>query len=540
MKKCSMLWKAALLMSAIACLSASAQDKVVNGVAHSELYPGATLDVRVNSCIRDAETGANGAVSHVCDSSGDGGTQTIAGQINVGDAAGDPVTWLLPGAGTWNVTSEVGSSNSAIFQYSFTHIHGTSMPPNRLQITNTASSGGIFAMYTNSANSSTGFYWADGFALRNTTGTTTSGAVMLIPGGFDTSTISYVAVESYVPGTTGIRVGGTNSLCCSAAFDHVTVYDNNTGGIPIDIEGNGAHESFGVWFYASSFGHPAPGLPILKCNDTSSVKQTNIGLFGVYEEGAGADMTVPVNQVTGCASVIAHGDTIAAITSTASAVGWSIDPSFATSLDITGLDMGHGFAHPAKAIVNGASGSTVLTDANGSLTHYASNIDYADNVSAFGTVNAGAGFTIGGNPLSFANLSGSVPTSQLPAASNSAKGIAQCDGTTVTCASGVISAVGGGSIAGMGAVNSISRWTGTSTQGMSSITDNGATVATVEPLSLGAAPALSGQVRLPTGAAISWRNNQNTADVPAVIFGNGNTLFLGTYWFGRGVYRFAS
>ena len=445
MKLHTMFWQSALLIGAMGCLAASAQDKIVNGVAHSELYPGATLDVRVNACIEDAETGANGAVSHVCDSSGDGGTQTIAAQINVGDTASDPVTWVLPAAGTWNVTSSVGASNSAIYQYGFSHILGSSVTPNRLQITNTAASGGIYALYTNNSSSSfSGYYWAEGFALRSTSAATASGAVMLIPGGFDLTAISHVTVESYIPGITSIKIGGTGGLCCSASFDHVSAGGNGTGGSAVDIEGNGANESTGVWFYSTSFGRPGPGLPVVKCNDTSSDKQTSIGFFGLYEEGLGANQTVPINQISGCGSVVVHGNTIAVVQGgTSSVAGWSVSNTNKTSLDISGLDMHHGFALPATAVLNSATGNTVVTDAGGHLTHYASNADYADNVSAFGTVNANMGFTVGGNPLSFSNLAGTVPSSQLPTGSNSALGVLQCDGTTVTCASGVISAVPG-------------------------------------------------------------------------------------------------
>jgi len=277
--------------------------KAINGVSYSNLYTGATLDVRANACIKDAETGTNGNTSHICDSRAEGGTQTIAAPILVGDPSGDDVTWLLPENCTWNATNSIGSSHSAIFQYSFTHILGVASNPARCDVIDQAGNRGINALYQNSA---TGYYKAEGFALRDTYsggGTTTSGAIMLIPGGLDTTSYSDIGVASYVQGITGILIGKSESPCCSINFNRVAVGGNYTGGIPIDIEGNGANEAHAVWFFNSSFTHPAPGLPTFKCNDTSTDKASVVGFFGIYEEPNGADKITPINQITGCGSV---------------------------------------------------------------------------------------------------------------------------------------------------------------------------------------------------------------------------------------------
>jgi hypothetical protein len=95
----------------------SYSDEVINGIGYSARYRGATLDVRVNACIIDAEKLTNGNTSGVCDSSGEGGAQTIAAQINVGDTKRDVVTWILPSYCLWGITIKDGTS-SAIYQVS--------------------------------------------------------------------------------------------------------------------------------------------------------------------------------------------------------------------------------------------------------------------------------------------------------------------------------------------------------------------------------------------------------------------------------------
>jgi hypothetical protein len=354
--------------------------KAINGVSLSNLYGAATLDVRVNECIRDAETGSNGNTSHICDSRAEGGTQTIAAQIVIGDTSGDDVTWLLPENCSWKAMSSIGSSNSAIFQYQFTHILGVASNPARCAILDEAGNRGINALYQNSGS---GYYKAEGFALRDTYsggGTTTSGAVMLIPGGLDTTSYSDIGVASYVQGVTGILIGKSGGPCCSINFNRIAVGGNYTGGIPVDIEGNGANEAHAVWFFSSSFTHPAPGLPTFKCNDTSTDKASLVGFFGIYEEPNGADTITPINQITGCGSVIFDGMEIENVGGSVSkATGISVDSSNATSLEVAGLTMRHGFARPATAIVNSSTAQTIQTDSQGHLTGYHSDTDHAAN-----------------------------------------------------------------------------------------------------------------------------------------------------------------
>ena len=203
---------------------------------------------------------------------------------------------------------------------------------------------------------------------------------MLIPGGLDTTSYSDIGVASYVQGVTGILIGKSGGPCCSINFNRIAVGGNYTGGIPVDIEGNGANEAHAVWFFSSSFTHPAPGLPTFKCNDTSTDKASLVGFFGIYEEPNGADTITPINQITGCGSVIFDGMEIENVGGSVSkATGISVDSSNATSLEVAGLTMRHGFARPATAIVNSSTGETIQTDSQGHLSGYHSDADHAVN-----------------------------------------------------------------------------------------------------------------------------------------------------------------
>jgi hypothetical protein len=81
----------------------------------------------------------------------------------------------------------------------------------------------------------------------------------------------------------------------------------------------------------------------------------------------------------------------------------------------------------------------------------------------------------------FTDLSGTAAPAQLPVATTGAFGAVKPDGTTITISSGVISSVGGGgSTAGASGV--VQKSNGSGAHVASSITDNGTTVVTTEPI----------------------------------------------------------
>jgi hypothetical protein len=82
---------------------------------------------------------------------------------------------------------------------------------------------------------------------------------------------------------------------------------------------------------------------------------------------------------------------------------------------------------------------------------------------------------------------------------------------------------GGGGVSGSGTANTITKWTGATSIGNSGVTDNGATVATLENVNLGAAPTTDllningngNQLTLtsPVASSVQWRLHNNGATI---------------------------
>lgn len=281
--------------------------KIINGVGYSNRYTGTTLDVRVNACIADAEALANGNTSGICDSTGEGSTQTIAAQINVGDSGNDTVTWRLPAVCNWGSTINNGTG-SAIFQYSNTNIEGSGGHYECKivgAVNSTSSSTGTYALYSNNgvvAANGTGYYRGSKFALFSNGNKMASGFTWYIPGAYDNSVWSDIEVaDSTATDTAGIEIAPTGSgsiVCCSTAFYNITSNSGYTGPIPLDIESSGSNYVQNIRFMGGSFDHPKAGQPNMKINDSTNV--LSVRFTGtIYEEGGNADTTTTFNQITG-------------------------------------------------------------------------------------------------------------------------------------------------------------------------------------------------------------------------------------------------
>jgi hypothetical protein len=456
-----------------------------NGVAHSELYPGSSLDERVNACILDAETGEHGATSHICSSEGESANNMIFGTINVGDTASDPVTWVLPSICNWEIlsSSHFTGTEPGILQYSQTNIVGRGGKYS-CQIQNNTGSKQLYTIYEAAPNST--YVRASGFSIVNKGAATALGPAMLITGGADTSYYQDIEVVQYVAGGTGIQIGGAGKPCCSASLNRITGYGNNTGGPLLSIVGNNAGAPNGVTIANSSFGHPAAGVPVISCIDNYS-HGTTIAFINLYEEGTTADNTTPLNQVNGCRSIHVSGMEMKVEGGSATAPGWQLNGTNVTNFDIQGLAMTLGFVYPAIAVQNNQSPScsrppcNVLTDTHGDLAAYSSAEQWAGQINVFG------GYEVDGEPLSFANLAGtlSVP-SQLGLSTNTTFGAMRGDGTSITCVDGVCSSLTGGSgtLTGSGFPGSIPLWTNAINQTSSAISDNGNLISSKEPMSV--------------------------------------------------------
>jgi hypothetical protein len=347
-----------------------------NGIAYSSLYPGATLDVRWNACNTAAATGA--AASHICDARGEGGKQSILAQMNVGDASGDKVTFLLPAYCRWTASGFTGGTSSIIFQYSSTRIRGESGMVDQCEVTNSSADGGVYAFYSNYGPRG-GYYDIEDLTLYSTSRRLAGPAVMYVPGGDDETHIRDMHVLNYVANQVGVEMTG---VCCAISVDSLYVNANNTGGIPLDVDGKGGAGP--ITFYNTSLGHPAAGNPIFKCTGGSPVIVNFTGSF--FEEIAEKNATVALNQVQGCGNVSVQTQTISATgggPSTTAVPGWTISTTRTTSVTISAYQASHGFTVPGIAVTNlnlPAGAQNIPTDSYGNLTGYHTNYSFFDAV----------------------------------------------------------------------------------------------------------------------------------------------------------------
>ena len=356
--------------------------KYINGVSYSNYYTGATLDIRVNACLADAIARTNGNTSGICDSSGEGGTQTIAAQIAVGNSSGNDVTWKLPENCAWSVTSGVGSSNAAIYQYPQSAIIGTSAGRSSCVITDNAGNGGINALWQTYG---TGYYRAEGFELNDPSYSTTSTYLAEVTASYDTSLFQNIGIQAYNGSLNGLLIGsgGPNgNTCCSGNWKNLQINGNYTGGILLDIETATNTLTSGpqaLWFSNISLAHAGQSEPALKVNNSvGGFKNDSSGIFGLYiEVNHSNNNTAPI-QITGSSSFFIDGLTIDDVgAGGATQTGITISNAATTSFHVTGMNMYNGFTVPSTAIVNSATGETVLTDLNGNLNSYYSNLAYA-------------------------------------------------------------------------------------------------------------------------------------------------------------------
>jgi hypothetical protein len=343
-------------------------NQVVDGISYSTGYTGATLDVRVNACIIDAETRANGNTSGICDSSGEPVTQTIAAQMNIGDVSLDKVEWRVPPVCTWSMSSAfTGGTDVGILQYANSKISGGGVA-HSCTIQNVSGTNHAKAVYLNSGN---GYFEVGGLDIRNAAVPTSSGAAMLIQSGFDNSYFHDISVENYMTSGIGILIGNPGTPCCSLTLARMTVYQNNTGGIPLDIEGlSGTGNPNGLEFFGLSLGHPAASTPLMKINNTNTPPWANYHFYGLYEEGNTSDTTTAFNQITNGSAIVVSGAELKAQIGSSTAPAFSINGTSATALSLTGLSMPFNFTLPAVAILNNITGLSTPTDANGNLDTY--------------------------------------------------------------------------------------------------------------------------------------------------------------------------
>lgn len=342
--------------------------KIFGGISYSALYPGTTLDARAQACINDALHKTNGNTSGICDSSGEGGTQTIAGTIAVWDTAGDPVLWRHPASCDWQVTGSSGSANSAISYGNGTVILGNSANPRGCNITNVSGNGYIYAVLGPAPTASQGYFHVEGFNVVNNAFATGSGAVVVYQGGPDTSRMKDMKVTAYAGGITGIDVSRS---CCRAGLEDIQVDMGSSGGTDLLIHSSNTPGDQVIDFslHNVSLVHPGPGSPALKCTDTSAGHFSSF-TGDLYEEvNRNANATAVANVIDGCSANISTL-TLDDLAGSSATQAFSNTNAVGNNLMIGSLNMTNGFNYPATAIGDAASGKTVMTDILGRLNGY--------------------------------------------------------------------------------------------------------------------------------------------------------------------------
>lgn len=325
-----------LIVLAVACVFLDILD-----VKHQKAYglSGLTADQAANQCINAAKK-----ASGTCDLSFLAGKQSFFGQVNVGDAAGSTVNVIFPASCYWQFSLTDGNQ-SAIEVFDHASISGIA-PPYGCKIVNTSQPGGAEYMFRDSGD---GYVRAGGFTIVNQVATE-GRAACYVPGALDNSYFHDIECFDYVPTEDNWRVGGDGRPCCDATFARITSDSGNTGGVPFHVVGNSRGTPNAIMIQGASLGHPAPGLPIFLCSDTSLIHNTDVWMVGIYEEGSNTDDHTPMNQVQGCGQLTVTGMTVKAETPYSRAPIWSFTNDTDTSFDISGLYAILNFEPPIVAI----------------------------------------------------------------------------------------------------------------------------------------------------------------------------------------------
>ena len=392
--------------------AATASTRIVHGVGYTAMYPGNTLDQRVNACMADAEAQTNGLTSGICSSEGEpavipSGPTGITSPIIIGDGS-HWVTWRLPAHCSWSINETGGKV--AIYQKGDSRIIGQGEPRDSCELINNSGNGGLRWIYQNPGP---GYYEFSGLVLSNKKYTLGSNTVMFINGAYDNSSFHDFGVNSYVPNTVGINIGNAGP-CCSTSLYNFYVYGNDTGGIPLQFAG--LVQGQGIWMHDVSLGHPASGLPIIYLNDSSSATLPSlgqIGITGLYIEPNKSDSSTALVQMKkwGSFSVDKVKVHNVSTTTTDNAPFIVIPPGAPVSVHIGSLSMQQHYGIQVPAVIDErlpsstttcvghvSAFSAACTDSHGELTEYNSNESYFDSIRASTSVDSQA-YTTGGSPL---------------------------------------------------------------------------------------------------------------------------------------------
>lgn len=282
--------------------------KIIGGVSMCAQYAGSTADVKLNACIVDAETKANGNTSGIADARGMGGAQNFVAFVSCGDTSGDPVSLWLPSTGTWTWSAQGSSTHYDMNYYTGCTIVGNSAQPTGLVFDHTAPNGNSDGVLGPGPGLATGYVNIGGFTV-NLNSTTAAGvnAAMVIAGA-DNTVFHDINVNHFSGSSTGIATNGTNStgICCQATLRNITTNAQYSGGIGLDLESTNSVILQGLAMVNVSIDHPESGFPNVKCHSTAS-GNSSVEFHGLYEETNRFSNTSTMNQIDGCTGFAIHG-----------------------------------------------------------------------------------------------------------------------------------------------------------------------------------------------------------------------------------------
>jgi hypothetical protein len=386
---------------------------------YADTYAGATVDVKVNACLVAAE-----AVAGICDARALGGDQTVAAQINVGNANQDKVTLLLPRQGHWLGTMNDGTS-AVIFQYSETSIIGMNPGGSTdfyIGASSTSSLGYIYTTDPTDPNSTPGvakYLWASGFAIFNSASAGHATATN-IGARFMAMQDNTVWDSIYVFDGKDTTAAVVDSVCCAATFRNFTVNSNYTvGATPLAIRQNVSSVGIDIMnFFGLSATHPGANKPVIALSDSGSGVVVNI--FGLYvETGQTNSSTCMINIDSGVHSLSVTGAYFFSRVNGATFPGICNNGAYATTITASGLNFGQGgntWALPATAVIDAVASPniTALTDAIGDFSVYAGKSSSLTTSVTPATFSAAGAVSTPGLQVTGAPFTGGSGTTTLP------------------------------------------------------------------------------------------------------------------------------
>jgi hypothetical protein len=349
--------------------------KVVNGTSHSEMYSGATLDVRVNACLEDALDMTNGNTTGLCDASGEGGgglgAHAVAAQITVGDINNDPVGLILPCVGFWTGTMTDGVS-SIIKQFGGTTIR-SQCPAGALggtMVINNTSTSLPGQMMEIVGSGSRPYVFDSGFNITNISGghATATGIGLLIEGGFaDATTLDLVNVDDSLD---AIKVE-IHGVCCEFNWIHGSI-NGEFAGTPLLILTDRSDFTRDFNFSFGTIVHPGTGNFAVDCEDTRQSTVSSFSLDHVYTETGDTGNPSSVYLINGCSRASISHMTIAN-NGTTDFPAVFVTNAYPTDLALDDMWLVFGndpWTYPAPAVINNFTGQVLSTDNNGYFSHY--------------------------------------------------------------------------------------------------------------------------------------------------------------------------